>query len=158
MNNIFYNLYFKNSFSNFCLICGKNSNNLSCKECNSLIQNININHSKLSFFKQSNYWMKGENKDGEKIMSYGLYCIQRFIPINTQEIIKYIKSINFIKKEDNFYHIEIKTISNKNLFFKIPKVKDYYEHYISYQNLFLYPELEKKFSLHISSKKFTRNL
>ena len=41
---------------------------------------------------------------------------------------------------------------------RIPKVKNYNEHYISYQNLFLYPELEKNFSLHISSKKFTRNL
>ena len=108
MNNIFYNLYFKNCFSNFCLICGKNSNNLSCKECNSLIQNININHSKLSFFKQSIYWMNGENKDGEKIKSYGLYCIQRFIPINTQEIIKYIE----LKNVHSSFSINWKIISD----------------------------------------------
>ena len=158
MNNIFYNLYFKNCFRNFCLICGKNSKNLSCKDCNDLVQNININNNKLCFFKQSVYWVNGENNYGEKIKSYGLYCIQRLIPIDTIDILKYIKSINLIKEEDKYYHLEIKTNSNKNIFFKLPKVKDYYEHYISYQNLFLYPELEQNFSLHISSKKFTRNL
>lgn len=142
MENKFYDLYFKNNFNNFCLICGKNSNSLSCQECNILIDNLDINnYNKINFFKNYYYWMHGKNIFNEKIKSYGLYCIQRKIPINTYEILKYIKKINFIKENKNKLKIEIITNNNTQFNILIPKVTHNYEHFISYKNLFLYPEL-----------------
>lgn len=142
MNNNFYNLYFHNNFNNFCLVCGKNSNKICCQECNNLIQNLKINNvKKLSFIKNIYYWMNGENNFNEKIKSYGLYLIQRKIPIDTINILKYIKEINFINEVKNKLEIEIITLSNFSFNLFIPNCKHKYEQFISINNLFLYPEL-----------------
>lgn len=151
MNNNFYNLYFKERFKNFCLICGKNSNKICCETCNEIINTLEINNNKINFFKNYYYWMNGENKFGEKIMSYGLYCIKRLIPINTPDILKYIKKINLNQETEDNLEIQIFITNNRKITINIPKVKHDYEHFISYQNLFLYPELENNFSLHISN-------
>jgi len=152
MNNNFYNLYFKNTFKNFCLICGKNCNNISCEKCNNLIYNLEGNNlHKINFLKNPYYWMDGENKFGEKIKSYGSYYIQRIIPINTIDILKYINKINLIKENKNNFVIQIETTNNTKFNIIIPKIKLFYQHFISYENLFLYPELNKKLSLCISN-------
>jgi hypothetical protein len=142
MNNLLKN-YFEHNFKNFCLICDKNSNNITCNECKLLVSNLSINNlNKLYFLKNLKYWMHGENKYGEKIKSYFLYCIQSLIPLKTDDIIKHIKEINLILETVSDYKIEIKTINEKNLILSIPKVKNDFENFISYQNLILYPELE----------------
>lgn len=147
MNNNFYNLYFKDSFKNFCLICGKNSNKICCEKCNDLIMTLEVNNlNHINFFKNPYYWMHGENKFGEKIMSYGLYCIQRIMPINTQNILKYIEKINLIQETENNLKIQIITTNKSKINIIIPKVKLEYEHFISYQNIFLYPELSENLS------------
>ena len=136
--------YFKQNFKQFCLICGKNSNKISCNICKDLISNLKGDKlNKIIFIKDFKYWMQGENKFGEKIKSYGLYCLQRIMPINTQDILKYIKNINLIQENNLNYIIQIHTTTDIKFNIIIPKVKNKIENFISYQNLFLYPELEK---------------
>lgn len=146
------NSYFEQSFNNFCLICGKNSNNISCQSCKDLILTLEVDNSNLIyFFKDYKYWMCGTNKYGEKIKSYGLYCIQRLLPIPTEQILRYIEKINLVKENDYDYEIQIITISNSKINLKIPKVKNKIDYFISYENLFLYPELDNLFT-YVSTK------
>ena len=143
--------YFEEQYKGFCLICGKSSKNIFCLKCNNCISNIKINNDNISFFKDSKYWIIGNNNH-EEIKSYGLYLLQRLIPISTIDIINYIKEIKLINQEKNFFYINVFFKSGSIIKLEIPKVKSKLNHFISYKNLFLYPELEKNKSLLISNK------
>ena len=145
------NSYFEEQHNGFCLICGKLSKNIYCLECNNCISNIKINNNNISFFKDSKYWMIGNN-NFEEIKSYGLYLLQRLIPISTIDIINYIKEIKLINQEKNYFYINVILKSGSILNLEIPIPKSNINHFISYKNKFLYPELEKNKSLLISNK------
>ena len=138
MYNLF-NFYFNNHNHGFCKICNKTSKSNSCVKCNHLL-NIFISKSvKLPhFFTNSKYWMQGQYNN-EKIKSIGLFLLQKQIPINSDEIIKYIQKINKYELINNI-HLFYFNIDKKNYILKIPNFKKDYQHFLSYDALFLYEE------------------
>jgi hypothetical protein len=133
------NLYFDNHNPKFCNICNKPSKYNSCIGCNELLNKFKSNSVKLpNFFTNSKYWMEGKYNN-EKIKSLGLFLLQKHIPINSDEIIKYILKINKYELIDNI-HMFYFNIENKKYILKIPNFKEKHNHFVSYDALFLYKE------------------